>query len=293
VSGVAARVLAQAKINLFLRVGSRDAAGYHDIDTLFARLDLADDVVVRAYDDGPRRAIDCRGADTGEPTRNLGFRAAEAFAAAAGWPRGFAIEIDKRIPIGGGLGGGSADAGAVLRALNALAPAPLPREHLLRIAATLGADVSFVTTEFAMAFGSGRGDQLRPGPELAPREMMLIVFPVAVPTADAYAWLDAARGDVARPWPPMPEAASVMSWDAIDMRATNDFEHVVGTRFPVIASALEAARMHGAHIAQMSGSGSSVFIGPPHAAATLSATSAVRHRRIMAGASVVAVERLE
>src|SRR6185503_11221787 len=110
-----ARVQAQAKVNLFLRVGPprRDAGGYHDIATLFQRIDLADDLIVRAG--GSSRSIDCAGPQLppeglGDPQKNLAFRAAEAYAEHVGRPRGFSIELTKRIPVGGGLGGGSADA---------------------------------------------------------------------------------------------------------------------------------------------------------------------------------------
>src|SRR6185437_13862256 len=108
-SGRVARVAAHAKLNLFLRVLSREQDGYHSIETLFARIALADAVTVRV--EGAARTIDCGLANVGPPEQNLAFRAAEAFRAARGWPRGFHIEIAKRIPVGGGLGGGRADPG--------------------------------------------------------------------------------------------------------------------------------------------------------------------------------------
>src|SRR6185312_4792904 len=135
----AARVVAHAKLNLLLHVLDRRSDGYHDIATWLVRLALGDDVVVRVRPSG--RGVECRGADVGPPERNLALRAAEAYVEAARWPAGFAIEIDKRIPVGGGLGGGSADAGAVLRALDALAPEPLGEDRLIEIAARLGSDV--------------------------------------------------------------------------------------------------------------------------------------------------------
>ncbi|MGH7624770.1 MAG: 4-(cytidine 5'-diphospho)-2-C-methyl-D-erythritol kinase, partial [Gemmatimonadaceae bacterium] len=135
-SGRVARVAAHAKLNLFLRVLSREQDGYHGIETLFARIALADDVTVHV--DTHDRTIDCGIANVGPAARNLAFRAAEAFRAAMGWPDGFHIEIAKRIPTGGGLGGGSADAGAVLRALAALAPEPVPNDTLLSMAMALG-----------------------------------------------------------------------------------------------------------------------------------------------------------
>src|SRR5512132_787775 len=141
----AARVAAYAKINLALRILAREASGFHDLETLFCRIALADDVVVRVSD-ATDRALTCTGdalpeEGLGAPEENLAWRAAEAYADYDNWPRGFTIEIEKRIPVGGGLGGGSADAGAVLRALNALNPRPLPSAELLAIAGTLGADV--------------------------------------------------------------------------------------------------------------------------------------------------------
>src|SRR5688572_7964745 len=110
-----ARVQAQAKVNLVLRVGARSLDGYHDIATVFQRIDLADEIVVRLG--GVSRSIDCTGPQfpsvgLGPPESNLAFRAALAYAERATWIRGFAIEVTKNIPVGGGLGGGSADAGA-------------------------------------------------------------------------------------------------------------------------------------------------------------------------------------
>src|SRR5262249_10808319 len=123
-----ARVEAQAKVNLFLRVLGREASGYHQLETLFQRISLSDTVMVRTDVDG--RSIDCHGADCGPPEQNLAWRAALAFREAAGWPDTFAIEVTKEIPVGSGLGGGSADAGAVLRCLNALATRKLTDEQL-------------------------------------------------------------------------------------------------------------------------------------------------------------------
>ena len=140
-----AHVVAQAKVNLFLRILAREASGHHQLETLFQRLELGDDVRVRVG--VPGRSLDCGGADDLGPTaRNLAWRAAQVYHEATGWPDGWAIEIEKRIPVGGGLGGGSADAGAVLRCLNALAPRPLSAGGLLALAAPLGAAVPFLAT---------------------------------------------------------------------------------------------------------------------------------------------------
>src|SRR5687767_4738103 len=109
--GPAGRLVAQAKVNLALRILAREASGFHGLETLFCRLALGDVLTVRAREDGAR-SLDSDVA-TGPVERNLAWRAAVAYQERTGWPRGFAIEIAKRVPVGGGLGGGSADAGAV------------------------------------------------------------------------------------------------------------------------------------------------------------------------------------
>ena len=149
-----ARVAAQAKVNLTLRVLEREASGYHQIETVFQRLALADVVTVRAADG---RSLDTRwtgpgvAPDLGSVERNLAWRAADAYARATGWPGGFAIEVEKSIPVGGGLGGGSADAAAVLRGLDALAPRPVGPAALVDIGSRLGADVAFLTSPSELA----------------------------------------------------------------------------------------------------------------------------------------------
>src|SRR5262249_8609737 len=139
--------------------------------------------------DGPAMPAD----GLGPVERNLAYRAAMTYAEATGWPNGFAIEITKRIPVGGGLGGGSADAGAVLRALDALSPHPL-RSRLVSLATSLGADVPFMTIDAPMAVAWGRGERLMPLPALAARPVLLVSPDVSISTADAYGWLDADRG---------------------------------------------------------------------------------------------------
>ena len=256
-----ARVAAQAKINLFLRVLAREESGYHALETLFARLDLVDDVTVRVG--GAGRSIDCRGTDLGPPESNLAFRAATAYAEVARWPHAFAIEIDKRIPIGGGLGGGSADAGAVLRALNALAPSPIAPDVLMAIAGELGADVPFLTAESPLALAWGRGDRLLELTPLPPRDVALICFPFAVSSAAAYAWLAESR----RSRPPRAAGARLTlaelgSWEGVAGLAGNDFESEVSRRHPPIGAVLSSARSQRGLVAGLSGSGSTVFVIP-------------------------------
>jgi 4-diphosphocytidyl-2-C-methyl-D-erythritol kinase len=256
-------VAAQAKINLFLHILAREASGYHQIETLLCRLDLADEVVVRLSATG--RSIDCRLADpalgdVGPVEHNLAYRAAVSYATARdGWPPGFAIEIDKRIPIGAGLGGGSADAGAVLRVLRALDPDPLPTTIILELAGRLGADVPFFATDAALALAWGRGDRLLPCPPLPPRRVLLCIPPITVSTRDAYAWLAAARGDAVAGPAVFPRHVFA-GWEEIEPYLGNDFQPVVAARHPEIANALETLRrVAGVHTVQLTGSGAAVY----------------------------------
>ena len=121
-NGAIVRVGAQAKLNLHLRVLAREDSGYHSLETIFHRIDLQDDVSIEIT--ARERTLDVTGGETGPTESNLAWRAAAAYADHAGWPKGFRIELTKRIPVGAGLGGGSADAAAVLRALNSISPNP-------------------------------------------------------------------------------------------------------------------------------------------------------------------------
>jgi 4-diphosphocytidyl-2-C-methyl-D-erythritol kinase len=251
-----ARVAAQAKINLMLRVLAREASGYHQIETLFCRLALADDVIVRVTPD--TRTLDCRGADVGPTERNLAYRAAVAYADARGWPDGFAIEIDKRIPVGGGLGGGSADAGAVLRALAALDPTPMSPDGLVTLAGHLGADVPFLTADCGLALAWSRGDRLLALPAPPNRPVVLYLPPFGVPTAAAYGWVAEALAGRTAPARVLPPRA-LIDWEWLSVYGGNDFEEPVGARHPEIHVALSALRsLDGVVLARMTGSGSTV-----------------------------------
>ena len=256
-----ARVTAQAKVNLFLHILAREKSGYHQLETAFCRLALADEVVVHTQPArmGGIRTIDCRGADVGPAGRNLAFRAAVAYADARGWPAGFRIEIEKRIPVGGGLGGGSADAGAVLRALATLDPNPPTRDEILSLALSLGADVPFLTLRSPLAVAWGRGERILPLPPLPERPVVLATMPFGVPTADAYSWLAATRSSA----PPIPRVLPLnafRAWDALAPLASNDFEKVVIERHPEIGAAIGClSSAKGVQFTRMSGSGATVF----------------------------------
>lgn len=262
-------VAAQAKVNLRLRVLARETTGFHQIETLFLRLDLADTVVVRRTSGA--RTIDVAGdgdlSALGAAEDNLAWRAAASYFAASGMPGGFAIEITKRIPIGGGLGGGSADAGAVIRALEAMSETAVGQQQQMSLAARLGSDVPFLTTEHVLALAWGRGERLLALDTLPPRAVLLVVPAFGINTAAAYGWLAEAReariargeggghGSDAH----VLDIPTLSDWDRIAPLACNDFESSVGERYPAIAAHIGTLRSLGLPVAMLSGSGSTVF----------------------------------
>jgi 4-diphosphocytidyl-2-C-methyl-D-erythritol kinase len=195
------RVAAPAKINPFLRVLGRREDGYHELETLILPVSLADEVRIHAYADPSMFRTLSFGLDvTGDPalTRgvpvdetNLALRAATALADAVG-PRGFAdIVLDKRVPAAAGLGGGSSDAAAVLRALNDLWGAALSEEELSEIGASVGSDVPALLRQ-APVIARGRGERVEPASVGAAFEWLLVTFPFGIRTKDAFGWWDEA-----------------------------------------------------------------------------------------------------
>lgn len=259
-----ASVQAWAKINLDLRILAREENGFHQLETIFQRIALADDVEVRVRD-GAGITLTCETAVGVPEEQNLAWRAAAAYRHAATWPpvdRAIDISLTKRIPTGAGLGGGSADAGAVLRILNALNPKPLDPDTLLTVASTLGADVAFLTTECVRALAWGRGERLLALDPLPQRMVRYAAFRDGVDTAMAYRELVAARS--ASRIPPLGSVLldlhGLGSWSDLQRRARNDFEVPVFALRPDIAAvhASMAATAPSA-LVRMSGSGATVF----------------------------------
>ena len=251
----AARTLAQAKINLALRVLGRDTDGYHAVETVFLRLELGDDIEIRTT--SGKRSLRCYEMRDWPAEGNLAFRAAALYADETGWPKGFEIEIVKNIPIGGGLGGGSADAAAVLRILNGLAPKPVSDKALLELGGRLGSDVPFLASDYAMALAWGRGDKLLRLDPLPIRDVQLFFPPFGIDTAQAYGLLDEARGDALSK---NPELTTEMfeNWESAAKNSVNDFEPIIRARWPEI-DALLARGARSGQFHRMSGSGSTVF----------------------------------
>jgi 4-diphosphocytidyl-2-C-methyl-D-erythritol kinase len=172
-------LIAPAKLNPVLEVTGRRADGYHDLATVMQTIDVADTVRLES---ASSIELDVSGEKVRgvprEGPRNLAFRAAHALSEAARDPAlGARIELEKRIPAGMGLGGGSTDAAAVLRGLNRLWALDLPLAELTQVAATVGSDVAFFL-QGGTAFVSGRGEQVEPLPDVEPMELTLFVADV-------------------------------------------------------------------------------------------------------------------
>ncbi len=237
---------APAKLNLFLHVVGRRRDGYHLLQSVFTLIDLQDSLRFRLRPDGVvRRANEVPGV---LPAEDLVVRAALLLQEASGTPQGADIEIDKRIPMGAGLGGGSSDAATTLLALNRLWKTGFDREALAEIGAGLGADVPFFIFG-RPAWAEGIGDRLR-DIEVPPRWYVILTPPAHVPTQLAYTAPELTRNT---------EALKMEDFSAHpnDPRFHNDLESVVTARFPVVREHLEWLRSHGN--ARMTGSGSCVF----------------------------------
>ncbi len=251
-------LLAPAKINLFLRVLAQERSGFHQLETLFCRLEFGDTLRMKRV----RRGIglDVEGAVIGPSEENLAYRAAQAFLDASGIKEGVRIQLRKRIPLGAGLGGGSSDAATTLRGLATLFPDSLGEEQLLQIAGGLGSDVPFFLSPSSLALAWGRGDRIQPLPSLPVAPVVLALPPVEIPTSWAYGCLAKDRERVSatrRPQVFSPEKLS--SWDAIGELAENDFEGVVFREHPTLKTIRRALEGKDSLVTLLSGSGSALF----------------------------------
>lgn len=250
-------VAAHAKANLFLRVLSREASGYHSIETLFTLLELHDELVVERTERGI--ALDVEGAETGPVEQNLAYRAAEMVLAATGGRFGVRMRLVKHIPVQAGLGGGSSDAAAALHAVNRLAGDAVPRHEILQFAARLGSDVPFFATGAALALGWGRGERLMrlPTPKACP--VLIAVPPFGIATAKAYEALDQARARDTRRGAVILDETVFDSWGGIGRLSGNDFESLVFGREPELKALFERMAQTRPLLVRLAGSGSSII----------------------------------
>jgi 4-diphosphocytidyl-2-C-methyl-D-erythritol kinase len=244
------QVAAPAKINLNLRVQGQNAAtGYHDIESWMVPVTLADELRVELVE-APGITLTCSDPELDSGSGNLAWKAAELFLQAARLPGGAAIELRKHIPHGAGLGGGSSDAAAVLKALNGQAGRPFDTPDLEKLGAQLGSDIPFfVRSQAAMARGRGEILSARPLPE--PLDLLLIKPPFAVETAWAY------RQWSAKKFCPGEWTAPQLH-DGIEIR--NDLERAVFAKFIILAAVKKWLLQHSlVAAAAMTGSGSCLF----------------------------------
>lgn len=244
---------AAAKVNLVLEILGKRPDGYHEIATVMQAVDLADRLVL---EDADALALFAEGGVPSDGS-NLALRAAAALRTAAGVDRGVRITLAKRIPVAAGLGGGSADAAAVLVGLNRLWGLRWPRTRLGEVAASLGSDVPFFLWGGA-ALATGRGERIEPV-QAGAWSLVLVSPPFGVPTAEAYGrvtpalWTDGAR--VRR----MVEALRQRRPARIAASLYNGLEGAVAPAHPEIERMKAALVAAGALGAAMSGSGPTVF----------------------------------
>ena len=236
-------VRAPAKNNLYLAVGERRPDGFHELETVYAALDLADTLRLEIADATSVDAPAVSGGDT------LVTQALEALASAAGVATGFRVEIEKRVPQGAGLGGGSSDAGVALRVANRLLPQALPEHEILGIAASIGSDVPFFAAGHAVAIGRGRGEILE-ACELTTNPWTVIAWPgQPVSTADVYASY--------RPVARLGRLSGV-SFDPVAL-VRNDLGAIAEQLCPATARLRMQLIARGALAASVTGSGSAVY----------------------------------
>jgi 4-diphosphocytidyl-2-C-methyl-D-erythritol kinase len=233
---------APAKLNLFLHITGRRPDGYHELQTLFQLIDLCDSVAVTARDDG--RIERPQGPAAVPPESDLVVRAARALQAASGTHLGATLRVHKRIPMGGGLGGGSSDAATTLLALNTLWGCGLGSDELAGLGLPLGADVPVFVRGFS-AWAEGVGERLTP--VTLPERWYVIVHPrVGVSTRDVFQSAELTRNS-----------------PLITIRAffegggRNDCEPVVRARCPEVAAALDWLSRYAP--ARLTGTGSCIF----------------------------------
>jgi len=242
---------APAKVNLLLHVGPRREDGLHELCSLFATIDLADTVTV---EQAAADEVACEGVDG----PNLAFAAIQRFrAGAAPDLPPLRVVIEKRIPVAAGLGGGSADAAAVLRAANELAGRPLDAGGLRAVGAALGADVpSQIEPRHALVTGAGEGVE---PVELPPMTLLLIPDEEGLSTGDVYAHADALGTTRAKLEPDRVRELAATSLDELAAVLENDLEDAAVSLRPELGGRMQALGAAGALAARVTGSGPTVF----------------------------------
>ena len=259
--------LAFAKVNLVLHVGRKRSDGYHELQTVFQTIGLADRLEIQ-FESSASTSVELACDHPAlENENNLAWRAAELLLKCVEVEARIQIRLSKQIPTGAGLGGGSSDAASVILALAELLPLRPSPEQMMKVAAELGSDVPFFLVG-GTACGSGRGTQVSPLPDMPSCPLVLVTPEIEVSTDWAYQALSAQR--IAA----LTQGAMLSTIDgfrtSLDRLATgkaedlagimvNDFESIVFQRFPAIRNIRDQLLSQGALGAIMSGSGSAVF----------------------------------
>jgi 4-diphosphocytidyl-2-C-methyl-D-erythritol kinase len=246
---------APCKINLFLHITGRRADGYHNLQSLFLLLDHGDELRIRIREDG--QLVHMNPLPGVPPEKDLTIRAARALQQASGCKLGADIYCDKRVPMGGGLGGGSSDAATVLMALNLQWQLGYSRQQLMAIGLTLGADVPvFIFGQPAWAEGVGEQLTALPLPPAMLENYYVVITPqVEVPTAQIFAHQALTRDS--KPLR-IADFSNGANSSAFWQQARNDMEAVVCELYPQVANILAWLKQYGD--ARMSGSGASIFV---------------------------------
>lgn len=280
-SAAALQLPARAKLNLVLRVVGRRADGYHLLETLFHALALHDDVVVALAPSGCELhgSADEPSLRVGTGPENLVVRALQAFAACTGYRGGFRARLHKRIPAGGGLGGGSSDAAAALRLANALLGRPLDQAALAALAVRLGADVPFCLRGGSQ-WGRGIGDQLSPA-SVPPQHFVLLLPPFGCATAAVYEtyaalWQDGRAAATVSPFPVLDHSHA-----ALRIVCHNDLLPAAERVRPELAVLRQRAieligPVTGVDGVHMTGSGSTLFVPCLDAAVAVACAAALQ-----------------
>jgi 4-diphosphocytidyl-2-C-methyl-D-erythritol kinase len=262
-----ATVSAPAKINLYLAVKKRRPDGYHELESVMQKLELADLVKV-AIDEGTGVVLSCPDSGLPEDDTNLAWRAARLFLDETGLERRVEIVLEKNIPVSAGLGGGSSDAAAVLLALNELLLTDLEEKILLALAVRLGADVPFfIKKDLPAAFAEGIGERL--SPVVGIKDCVVVLVNPGFPVSTQWVFDNFALTTTGNPYILAPEKdcqSGTYSGSCADFLEKagpegffNDLEAVTVSRYPEIETIKKSMLADGARLALMSGSGPTVF----------------------------------
>lgn len=240
-----------AKINLWLRILGKRNDGFHEVQTRLCRLELGDTVEVDHLGDGTEVTLTCSAPEVPLDESNLALRALRAFENRTGKQSSWRIHLEKRIPAGAGLGGGSSNAATVLKAANELTGSPLSLSQLIELGAQIGSDVPCFLLDTPAADGAGRGEQVTPCEFPWQLPLVLIKPPFPIPTPWAYQ-----RWAASKEIPGVLYAPQLCPWGAM----VNDLERPVFEKFQFLPALKSFLLDHGeVRAALMSGSGSTLF----------------------------------